>query len=108
MGGSTGLLSSAPPKGKAKEQKDPVDFSAGQISPPDAEDVKDGLWDRVCTFRTLPDGRIRLVQVGDTKLPDPENKEKQKKFPDRKPDYRELVRQTRQGLVGEPDGQPQE
>lgn len=67
----------------------PKDF----VPPEGIEAGKD--WDLVCSFRTKPDGRICLTQLGDAKMPGYDGKEENHR--EEKPDYKEYA----SGMMGQ-------
>ena len=60
----------------------PLEFHPPKgFEPPAADSQKDGKWEMTCTFETLPDGKIRMVMLGDTELPTDSKHENKPKPP---------------------------
>lgn len=89
----------------AKTLSKPVEFHPPKgFEPPAADDQKDGKWEMTCTFKTLPDGKIRMVMLGDTELP---AEEKRKSTP-KPPTYDALASRMMQPMGGGPAQQESE
>jgi hypothetical protein len=57
----------------------PLEFHPPKdFAPPAADDQQDGKWEMTCTFETLPNGKLRLVRLGDSEMPLPKEKDKEK------------------------------
>jgi hypothetical protein len=93
MAGDTGMADNVqtgaavttdvPQTAPSEQKAEPVVFKPpASFKPPEPGDQKDGQWDQVDTWQTLPSGEIQLVKLGDVHMPLPDEKREKGSEPD--------------------------